>query len=613
LAGEKRGLFYEALTYICIQKVLSSENARLNVYWNQTPDQMSIDTDITVGTSPKKPSHLFLVSHCTSEHNSDMKFWRNLGELREARLLLPAKTKVVCLLFDAKFKKNLLILQKYAYDTFLNVEEQDYGAKILSVAKQNASRLPASRDEKIELVNTILKSDDAIQSSVDAFCKSLAGCLKASRSHDDLWTSVKKSMKNRSAAHLANSKTTSLRRGLAKSLLLEKIPTRGSKISEEYIDLGIARKSIKGCVLNDSEIQGAVELLGKSGVEELHAEYSEMEQFRILVLPLRSISTFPSFWSYLRENWQAIIRPESLLKLLRATHRAPHVATGITRSQCPYIVPGWIVIYLITILKAKSGKRMSYGYSKIVGEIEKLGQSKCRKIVREILNKNRLNDHDLAEPRSSRTIEYGLRDWIFGDSRTNFDLKLSELALICHILSEKVSSVVGDKLDDALSVETKLFLVKDSIETKLLAHPSFQPLKKLVINELNRRKVVFEEVSYFPTPLLGLAVANGERVNVRAGSTNVLLANGTLIRWVSVSDAGKTHKVKEFCGRAWGFRIAVEPASGKVQQRTDIRKTILIVDGTFDNDDIRLLNEAGWDEVYYPDEICSAVDSVQKS
>ena len=132
MASEKRGLFYEALVYVLLKKLIQNST----VFWNQTPSLMTIDTDITIGDSVDCPNYLYLISHSTAEHNSDMKFWRNMGEVFEAKTLLQSKPKAICILMDDKFKKNLLLIQPYAFDDFIIVSQEPYGTKIIDFASK---------------------------------------------------------------------------------------------------------------------------------------------------------------------------------------------------------------------------------------------------------------------------------------------------------------------------------------------------------------------------------------------------------------------------------------------------------------------------------------------
>lgn len=595
MASEKRGLFYEALIYVLLRRIIKDKI----VYWNQTPSQMTIDTDITIGTTVDNPDFLFLISHSTAEHNSDMKFWRNMGEVFEAKTLVKSKPKAICILMDDKFKENLLLIQPYAFDDFIIVSQESFGAKIIDFASTVSTGFPSGKEEKISFVEDLLSSDVDFQVCAQQFSDRLAQSLNKNNSvADKLWENVIKSLSKDRFRRIPVSKNTSLRRGLAKSLLFEKMPRKNEVISDVFSDLGIGQKTIRGTVLVDQEIKDVLDLIDNEQLSDLHSYYSSMEEFSILVQPLQNIKSFEKFWKYICDHWAKILDPSDLYTLLQKTSAKPHVELG-EREDFGYIIPGWLVIILITLLKAKTEKRMDFGYSKIVNEIDLLKDP--NNYAKKILEKSGVLEFDAI--RSSRTIEYGLRDWLYGAARTNFNLQPSELALIAYVLSKKVSEKVGKKLDFALGNTVKNFFVSDTLETKLLSHPSFQPLKLLIINTLQKSQIQFENINYFPSPLRGLAVSDGKRVNVRAGSTNVIRSGSTLIRWVSVSDSGKEHKSKEFCGRVWGFRISVDETTGEISENPWVKKTILVIDGTFVDKDLLNLYKAGWDEILYPDEI----------
>ena len=87
------------------------------VHWNVKPDGMSIDPDFTLGIDPHRPHTVLLVSHCRSSKESEKKTWRNLGELGEAKTVLPIVPQVFCLTFGL-FKEELTALQAAAFDGF---------------------------------------------------------------------------------------------------------------------------------------------------------------------------------------------------------------------------------------------------------------------------------------------------------------------------------------------------------------------------------------------------------------------------------------------------------------------------------------------------------------
>jgi hypothetical protein len=598
MASEKRGIFYEALIFAALNSLKSESRISGEIFWNQTPSKMDIDTDITIGEAVNAPEIVILVSHCTSEHNSDMKFWRNMGELREVKLNLGPEVKVICILFDDIFKVNLLAIQPYAFDGFLNIGSSVYGSEILSFAGKYQNKVPDTRDEKIQYVKDSFIDDSKLKGIFLQLKDDLSDLIQNSTSNlVELWDEVKKNLDQKLPNRIPTARKTSLRRGLAKSLLFDTTPKPNEVLSKVYVELGLAVPSVLGPILADLEILDAANLLRDEEFESLRNRFMSMDEFFVLIMPLRQISKFSIMWIYVEKNWQSMLDPKLLLTELLKTHKNPYLILKLEDSIDDFVLSGWLLIFLITLIKTTSGKRMDYGYSKIVNQIDEIEDSEKKKIILNIL------ENTESKYRSSRTIEYGMRDWIFGDYRNNFTLLAGELALISSVLSKKLNTDIGTVFPKSMQLQTKEYLISDSIETKLLSHPKFQPLKQLLIDWFEKYEIFYEDISYFPSPIRLLAVASGEKINIRAASTNVILTKKTLIRWVSVSNDGKDHKCKEYCGKIWGMRLIGESESYSNLRREKISKYILIIDGTFNDGDLELLEQAGWDEMYYPDEI----------
>lgn len=92
---------------------------------------------------------------------------------------------------------------------------------------------------------------------------------------------------------------------------------------------------------------------------------------------------------------------------------------------------------------------------------------------------------------------------------------------------------------------------------------------------------------------------------VCGGSANDFSTEGALLgskiyaHCKSVSKAGKDHKLKELCARAFFFQILrkLEPDSHSPDHLA------LVMDGCWTPEDVRLLGLFGWDSAYMPDEI----------
>jgi hypothetical protein len=272
-----------------------------------------------------------------------------------------------------------------------------------------------------------------------------------------------------------------------------------------------------------------------------------------------------------------------------------------------YVRPGWLFLLLTAALKAASGKRQGFGYAAFLRELAKLGTSELRKLT------------DLAaalpielphELRSPRTVEYGLRDWFSGAERTNFDLRPFELLALAGILASKLSQLPAAD-PSALLTQAQEMESQDLIENVLIPFNKFQPLKLLLEMKLKEDGIPYRNVSYYPSPMYEKLVAMGQRINVRASSTSVIVSKQTILRWITVSDEGRDHKRKEFGGRAAILPVTWSEDHGDYRVRSGVKRLLLLVDGTFRDADLRVLSSLGWDGIFYPNELDRLVESIE--
>ena len=73
-----------------------------------------------------------------------------------------------------------------------------------------------------------------------------------------------------------------------------------------------------------------------------------------------------------------------------------------------------------------------------------------------------------------------------------------------------------------------------------------------------------------------------------------------LICWKSVTDSGKDHKRKELSGRARALRYTKSPIG--FGRRKSAEKLFLVIDCTFNNQDLRVLYDSGMGRIILLDE-----------
>ena len=91
MAREQIGACYEAFAALILEELLAATDPlTLSLEHGMRPPGLSTETDLLLLDGSGTPRVAFLVSHCTSPKNSEMKGWRNLFELWELKCLLPS-------------------------------------------------------------------------------------------------------------------------------------------------------------------------------------------------------------------------------------------------------------------------------------------------------------------------------------------------------------------------------------------------------------------------------------------------------------------------------------------------------------------------------------------
>ena len=94
----------------------------------------------------------------------------------------------------------------------------------------------------------------------------------------------------------------------------------------------------------------------------------------------------------------------------------------------------------------------------------------------------------------------------------------------------------------------------------------------------------------------------------RSATTPFMRIGSTLVHWKTATDAGKVHKVKELSARVRNVRYQYQ--KGKFSHREGIQKFFLIIDGTFTEKDLTNLSRAGWDQIFYADQMDELVQVI---
>jgi hypothetical protein len=584
MAGEKKGKAYEAITKAALVVLQSKKAFKGEIFWDEKPEGMTIIPDLTIGPDKDNPHTVILVTHCGSAKESEKKGWRNMGELLETKVFLPSVPKVFNLAFDSVIKENLKTAQAASFDGQLLVGDLAYGNDLQKWIDDNVGSLPKDKHEKVDFIVDAAKSDKVLARLMSLFSSDLEALLKktAPPELDQVWAMERK----RTPGRAPRARDTFVRRGLSKLLIFEDVDVAlrlfsGKRVGVDEVpeyayELGLATKAVGRANPADEEIANAVNLLSVEGIRRVvkDAPVNKMERW---IDPLRNLSQVKSIYKYICDNTAELRTPRGMLAALQAVNAAPSdVLKGLVTLET-----NWLYFSLIDLLNAGAKKGQAFGYAQTLRKIKAM-----QKEINLFLQSERLDPLVLT---GQSFIVRGLTDWLGCIDTPQAKAFSSQFqAAVAFSLSVDFSAL--SKMPTWEEVKSKC--IASNLEQKLVTYRDFQPTRSLILAVAKGKSVKFP--SCF-----------GERAGLGVGSTEttVLISANTLINWQSCSDAGRDHKKKELCGRAVALRYSWDTAGKKFIPRPGVKKLILVLDGTWRRDDLLALARAGWDEIFYPDEM----------
>ncbi len=578
MAGEKKGKAYEALIFLALQELVKAKKLSGPVHWNVTPKEMTIEPDLMTGSDPDSPKTVLLVSHCGSAKNSDMKMWRNLGELVETKTVLPQVPRVYCVLFGI-MKTDWEPIQQHAFDQFVWVRQasHSWADDLDTFISECVPTFPTGKDNQTDFMRDEIKKASTKAKSAYQKLKSLLEAMHKAKSAalNKMWTDHRA----RVVPPSPGARNTSLRRGMSKLLIFEEIDSvienaLNSKPivhqqGEYATKLGLVRtmsaKGVTNYTLVDKEISLAIKLVGSKNTIKIisSAPHSKLAAW---LDQLRHVDQQEVCCNWIACNYSTTSNSASLLKELKNLHKnSSHLWPKKSTESPPKMV--WLIEYLLELIKLTSGNKNGYGYAQLAREASKIkGMPQA----------------------SDRVYSIVLSDWIRRNGiETMPDHVLSGIA---NTVSQRIIAIPKK---DYVSSSAKLSpaFCQNLIEAKLCAYRGFDPLWELIIVTIPKIKKT-KVITAFAEAVGGLK---------QAGKTSLAIIDNTLVNWQSCTDAGRDHKKKELCGRAIGLRYHWDGKS--FIRRPGVEKMILVLDGTWRQSDLNALLRSGWDEIFYPDEM----------
>jgi hypothetical protein len=580
MAGERKGKAYEAIVKVAIDTLIERGKLTGEVFWNETPAGMTIEPDFTVGENKDAPRFVFLVTHGGSVKESNRKYWRNVGELWEAKALLATSPTVISVTFDSLIKHDIKLLETATFDGCLVLGDVSYGQPIIEWIEKSHPTLPTNTERMVDQVRQQVldtKGQGALSLSFSRLVEQLAELLAVRQSAlDDLWLEVRRP----AVRQVPEARTTSVRRGLAKALLLGVMPTKAAHAPKDlpaWISaLGFMTPGISGP--RDPDLAWLAS--GKLSAVSLPALAAHSsEGFRSQLLKVRSVALIAEYAQFVMNNLASLQTARGMLDAIQQLHRAPETGLSVpTGVDPPRAI--WLLDIVGAILKAKSGKAQAFGYATFAkhakAERETVGNmsigSWCSCFMNQYFNRR----PDFVPPKAA--IDY-----------------------CAEVLSDSLSEVTTNDISRLGSEIRDRYLAKE-FEATLLSHRGFDPIGYLVGKALDAVQPSEERI----------AGGFSERAGISAGSgtTGILRVCHTLVKWQSVTDEGRVHKKKELCGRALALRYSWDAKRSAFVHRTGICKLVLILDGTWRQEDLVALSSAGWDEILYPDEMDKLVKAI---
>ena len=458
MAGERKGITYEAILKVVLDELKKKGAFQDEIFWNEKATGMSVTPDLTTGKSKDLPNRVLLVTHSNSAKNSDMKAWRNLGELAECKLRLKTIPFVFNVAFDSEIKDRLKAISCYSFDGQLIVGDRDYGRELLKWVENNQKSLPTEAMQKAAAISDLTKSDTSIRKLIEYLKKDVEQLFSLSNPH---MSSVWKKERQRAAGKTTPSKTTFVRRGLSKLLIFEdielgirlyeskKVPL--AEVPDYAFELGLARKTIGGATGTDVEIANAIQHVKTPEIRTIIKKFDAQKIIAWLTTLRNSPHTLFA-GNYVSREAESLAKPNELFRRLKQLHLDPWALVDAKKAPenwPPHDI--WLFSYLMELLKLSNAAANGFGYAQLAHQVTKY----------------------TGMPRANnRVYTIVLSDWLLRRGKEEMPDKV--LKKICVVIAGMVKNE-RTKLKSTIEKIAKAS-TKNIIESKLCCYRSFDPI-----------------------------------------------------------------------------------------------------------------------------------------
>jgi hypothetical protein len=610
MAGEKTAKFYESLTAIAVKLAVEGTSfAKLQVLREVNIPNISIRSDVVVGEAAI-PRLIFLVTHSNIATMWERKFKRDAAELIELAISRHAIEGVFLVIFDNSTLPALLKIAAYSLSGIVSVATFD--------KKQQIRRM--AHDESILALLDKLVEDDRQSKLLDMFAATpenahllsefakaikgkitvvLGGSLDAGG-----YIPLTKINVNKRITHYKHRETRHTRFNRAISKLGFFSPAERESIQQSEVlkgDLEWATCDIFWPIDNKTKGQ-LLASVGKSGfkcidpeilggplgsktkpiIAESIFEKLDCEEISRIIAKARQPMTqlyeariqarevFESSITFIVENRHELIKKGNLSRLLIKIAEEPSAAFCSICGDVPgsaLIRWHWLYTGLVALLKAAKRSKQGFGYSKIAS---RMPAGRNKRAVEGCVLQNLEYCH--------KTLPSDLVQEV-GESIASFLAELNTLEI------------------QSAQLDAYRYLVLCEVEDKWNSH-GFDVLPAMI--ELASVRHGFDIHKTHMTSCLAIASDAGGT----AGRTSVYRSKDTII-WYKASHLRQNvlHKRKELQSTVASWWQTWDPIKEIFVPTKAFKKTILVIDGDWEEEDLKLMHSFGWDEFLYPDEL----------
>ena len=581
MAKETRGLLSEAVLKVALEQAIKINKWNLDLFWNVKPTGLSMEPDFTIGDDPEKPEFVILVTSSSATHGSHLKTWRNLAEFQEAKVNLPLVPRIISVYFRSDVKKVISKTTEIIFDAELKIEETTYGDKLIAWIDNNSKSIGNDQNKLQELVKDEINKKQEFYNSINFLVKDLSKLLsKENKELKALWKLMRKNKK--SSREIPEVKKTYIRRGLAK---LSVIPENSRKVIYEnyknkripstdlpdYVfKLNFYSKTLGGATWTEygQEILEALKLIGPETCERILKRCPD--SMMSWINPLRNLDRIHVHVDFIENHYEEVIDPEKLCELLKKCHEDPAKLSGHPSDE-----KVWIFEIIMSLIRVSTKRLQGYGYSDLSKDTE-IYEIDSKVLLRFVLPKfiqRKLKLDNETIKKLSRGLSYRFKNEI---NISNF---------------KELRKSVED------------FVVNENLEGRLIPYRNFEPLLWLILVELEKKNIKFEPVKPW-----GGWLNDFTAIGTKSLSTRFIRSGSTMIHWKTSNGSHTRDKTKELSARVRNVRYQFK--NNSFSHREGIKQFFLIIDGTFTEKDLLHLSDAGWDRIFYADQMDELVQAI---